>query len=175
MPGIDVHFHCAYVRYRHEAVEILPRSPLRMQPRVLFSLVFVLVVVLMAGSSEAGRNKKEKGKKSSSACKEWQWGACEPATGDCGNGLREGTCKENDESKILKCKLPCNWKRQFGGDCKYKFGSWGECDTETGLKTRNGTLKKALFNAECKQSVKVTKPCDKSKSKSKGKKGKKGM
>ncbi|GCB66598.1 hypothetical protein scyTo_0013593 [Scyliorhinus torazame] len=146
-----------------------------MQLRVLFSLVLVLLIVLMTGSSEAGRNKKEKGKKSSSACKEWQWGTCEPASGDCGNGLREGTCTEKEETKIVKCKVPCNWKKQFGGDCKYKFGNWGECDTETGLKTRNGTLKKALFNAECEQSVKVTKPCDKSKSKSKGKKGKKGM
>lgn len=60
------------------------------------------------------------------------------------------------------------WNCFHTGDCKYKFGNWGECDTETGLKTRNGTLKKALFNAECEQSVKVTKSCDKSKTKSKG-------
>ncbi|XP_055505695.1 midkine a isoform X2 [Leucoraja erinacea] len=146
-----------------------------MQPRVLFSLVFMLMLVLMTGSSDAGRTKKEKGKKSNSACKEWEWGACEPASGDCGTGLREGTCKEIDDTKTVKCKVPCNWKKQFGSDCKYKFGNWGECDTETGLKTRNGTLKKALFNAECEQSVKVTKSCDKSKTKSKGKKGRKGM
>ncbi|XP_055505696.1 midkine a isoform X3 [Leucoraja erinacea] len=147
----------------------------KMQPRVLFSLVFMLMLVLMTGSSDAGRTKKEKGKKSNSACKEWEWGACEPASGDCGTGLREGTCKEIDDTKTVKCKVPCNWKKQFGSDCKYKFGNWGECDTETGLKTRNGTLKKALFNAECEQSVKVTKSCDKSKTKSKGKKGRKGM
>ncbi|XP_045074452.1 midkine-A-like, partial [Coregonus clupeaformis] len=57
-------------------------------------------------------------------------------------------------------------------DCKYKFGSWGECDTATGSKNRSGTLKKALYNAECQPTIKVSKPCpSKTKTKAKGKKG----
>lgn len=54
-------------------------------------------------------------------------------------------------------------------DCKYKFESWGGCSTQTGVKTRSGILKKALYNAECEEVVYVTKPCSsKIKSKSKG-------
>lgn len=29
-------------------------------------------------------------------------------------GFREGTCQE--ETKKLKCKIPCNWKKEFGGE-----------------------------------------------------------
>ncbi|XP_065260207.1 midkine isoform X2 [Emys orbicularis] len=58
-------------------------------------------------------------------------------------------------------------------DCKYKFESWGGCDAATGLKARSGTLKKALYNAECQETIQVTKPCSpKTKSKSKARKGK---
>lgn len=54
-------------------------------------------------------------------------------------------------------------------DCKYKFESWGGCSAQTGLKTRSGILKKALYNAQCEETVYVTKPCSsKIKSKSKG-------
>ncbi|RXM28876.1 Midkine-B [Acipenser ruthenus] len=136
--------------------------------RGLFSLVVVLLVVLMAVTSEAGKNKKDKGKgKSGSDCAEWLWGPCVPNSGDCGVGSRQGTCKE--ETKKLKCKVPCNWKKDFGADCKYKFGNWGECDTVTGVKNRSGTLKKAMYNAECLQTIKASKPCSpKTKSKSKG-------
>ncbi|TMS00944.1 Midkine [Larimichthys crocea] len=45
------------------------------------------------------------------------------------------------------------------GDCKYKFGPWGSCDAATNTKSRSGTLKRALFNAECQITVKVSKPC----------------
>lgn len=44
-------------------------------------------------------------------------------------------------------------------DCKYKFGPWGACDTDTNTKSRSGTLKRALFNAECQDIVTVSKPC----------------
>uniref|UniRef100_A0A3Q4MCM7 Midkine n=1 Tax=Neolamprologus brichardi TaxID=32507 RepID=A0A3Q4MCM7_NEOBR len=47
----------------------------------------------------------------------------------------------------------------LSGDCKYKFGPWGNCDAATNTKTRSGTLKRALFNAECQATVKVSKPC----------------
>ncbi|KAJ6667166.1 hypothetical protein lerEdw1_017144 [Lerista edwardsae] len=162
--------------------------------------LFLLVLVLLAASSEAGKNKKgcllsslvttcslitpvEKVKKNGSDCEEWRWGPCVPNSKDCGVGYREGTC--NEETKKLKCKIPCNWKKEFGGewaslpeqriltsflaDCKYKFESWGGCDAATGLKARSGTLKKALYNAECQETIQVTKPCSpKAKSKSKG-------
>lgn len=57
----------------------------------------------------------------------------------------------------------------FAADCKYKFESWGGCSAQTGVKTRSGILKKALYNAQCEEIVYVTKPCSsKIKSKSKG-------
>ncbi|XP_029438250.1 midkine isoform X2 [Rhinatrema bivittatum] len=137
----------------------------RMQLRGIF---FILLLALIAISS-AARNKKEKGKKGASDCTEWQWGPCTPNSKDCGVGFREGTCKE--ETGRLKCKIPCNWKKEFGADCKYKFESWGGCDAATGLKARSGTLKKSLYNAECQETIQVTKPCSpKIKSKPKGKK-----
>ncbi|NXQ14743.1 MK protein, partial [Peucedramus taeniatus] len=139
-----------------------------MQVRSLFLL---LVLILVAATTEAGKNKKEKAKKDGSKCEDWRWGPCVPNSKDCGLGYREGTCK--DESKKLKCKIPCNWKKKFGADCKYKFESWGGCSAQTGLKTRSGILKKALYNAQCEETVYVTKPCSsKIKSKSKAKKGK---
>ncbi|KAJ7414692.1 Midkine [Willisornis vidua] len=130
-------------------------------------LLLLLALILLAATAEAGKNKKEKVKKDGSKCEDWRWGPCVPNSKDCGLGYREGTCK--DESKKLKCKIPCNWKKKFGADCKYKFESWGGCSAQTGLKTRSGILKKALYNAQCEEIVYVTKPCSsKIKSKSKG-------
>lgn len=54
------------------------------------------------------------------------------------------------------------------GDCKYKFGPWGSCDATTNTKSRSGTLKRALFNAECQSTVKVSKPCSAKVKKSRG-------
>ncbi|KAI5619010.1 midkine precursor [Silurus asotus] len=141
--------------------------------RGLFSTIFLLLVAFMILSTEAAKNKKDKGKGSKGApdCTDWRFGSCVVNNGDCGIGVREATC--NDQTKSMKCKVPCNWKKEFGADCKYKLGIWGECDTATGAKSRSGTLKKALYNAECQTLITVTKPCSaKSKSKSKGKKGK---
>lgn len=59
-----------------------------------------------------------------SDCGEWQWSVCVPTSGDCGLGTREGTrtgaeCKQT--TKTQKCKIPCNWKKQFGGQhCSLK-------------------------------------------------------
>ncbi|XP_008637666.2 PREDICTED: midkine [Corvus brachyrhynchos] len=145
-----------------------PSSTGRMQVR---GLLLLLLLILVSATAEAGKNKKEKAKKDGSKCEDWRWGPCVPNSKDCGLGYREGTCK--DESKKLKCKIPCNWKKKFGADCKYKFESWGGCSAQTGLKTRSGILKKALYNAQCEEIVYVTKPCSsKIKSKSKAKKGK---
>uniref|UniRef100_A0A7N9AMK7 Midkine n=1 Tax=Mastacembelus armatus TaxID=205130 RepID=A0A7N9AMK7_9TELE len=87
---------------------------------------------------------------------ETQYGKCVPEHGDCGDGLREVTCK--DRTNKIQCKIPCNWKKDIS-DCKYKFGPWGSCDAATNTKSRSGTLKKALFNAECQATVRVSKPC----------------
>ncbi|XP_006896792.1 PREDICTED: midkine isoform X2 [Elephantulus edwardii] len=58
-------------------------------------------------------------------------------------------------------------------DCKYKFESWGACDGGTGTKARQGTLKKARYNAQCQETILVMKPCTpKTKTKTKAKKGK---
>uniref|UniRef100_A0A8C6D6I7 Midkine n=1 Tax=Moschus moschiferus TaxID=68415 RepID=A0A8C6D6I7_MOSMO len=58
-------------------------------------------------------------------------------------------------------------------DCKYKFETWGACDGGTGTKARQGTLKKARYNAQCQETIRVTKPCSaKTKAKTKAKKGK---
>lgn len=54
-------------------------------------------------------------------------------------------------------------------DCKYKFENWGACDPGSGTKARQGTLKKARYNAQCQETIRVTKPCTpKTKAKAKG-------
>lgn len=56
---------------------------------------------------------KTKGPKGASECTDWRFGNCVANNGDCGHGMREGTC--NDQTKKMKCKVPCNWKKEFGG------------------------------------------------------------
>ncbi|XP_023568535.1 pleiotrophin [Octodon degus] len=128
-----------------------------------------------------GRKQQKKVKKSD--CGEWQWSVCVPTSGDCGLGTREGSrtgaeCKQT--MKTQRCKIPCNWKKQFGAECKYQFQAWGECDLNTALKTRTGSLKRALHNADCQKTVTISKPCGKltkskpqAESKKKKKEGKK--
>ncbi|CAJ1087131.1 midkine a isoform X2 [Xyrichtys novacula] len=136
-------------------------------------VLLLLLLVTLTVSEAGGKNKKERSKPSPSGseCTDWRYGNCVPSNGDCGAGFREGSCDQ--QTKKMKCKVPCNWKKDFGADCKYRFGSWGECDPGTDLRTRTGTLKKALFNAECQQTITVSKPCPgKTKTKNKGKKRK---
>lgn len=42
---------------------------------------------------------------------ETQYGKCVPDQGDCGDGLRETTCK--DRTDKIHCKIPCNWKKDI--------------------------------------------------------------
>uniref|UniRef100_A0A4W6EUE8 Midkine n=1 Tax=Lates calcarifer TaxID=8187 RepID=A0A4W6EUE8_LATCA len=84
---------------------------------------------------------------------ETQYGKCVPEQGDCGDGLREATCKDRNDK--IHCKIPCNWKK----DISKTLGRGGSCDAVTNTKNRSGTLKRALFNAECQTTVKVSKPC----------------
>uniref|UniRef100_A0A8I3PZB0 Midkine n=1 Tax=Canis lupus familiaris TaxID=9615 RepID=A0A8I3PZB0_CANLF len=106
-----------------------------------------------------------------SECAEWTWGPCTPSSKDCGVGFREGTC--GAQTQRIRCRVPCNWKKEFGADCKYKFENWGACDGGSGTKARQGTLKKARYNAQCQETIRVTKPCTpKTKAKAKAKKGK---
>ncbi|XP_031206808.1 midkine-like isoform X1 [Mastomys coucha] len=86
-------------------------------------------------------------------------------------GFPEGICEA--QTQRVHCKVPCNWKKEFGADCKYKFESWGACDGSTANQSpaRQGTLKKARYSAQCQE----TKPCTyktKSKTKAKKRKGK---
>ncbi|XP_037398523.1 midkine b isoform X1 [Pygocentrus nattereri] len=142
--------------------------------RSVFSTTIVLLVALTITAEAIKRKEKGKEAKVESECSEWKFGKCVPNSGDCGVGVREATC--NEQSKKHKCKVPCNWKKDFGADCKYKFGRWAECDTAKGTRSRSGTLKKALFNADCQTTIKVSKPCTPKTPKAKGpeKKGKKG-
>ncbi|KAK2100509.1 hypothetical protein P7K49_021857 [Saguinus oedipus] len=122
---------------------------------------------------------------------EWAWGPCTPSNKDCGVGFREGSC--GAQTQRIRCRIPCNWKKEFGGqergaqprrrlgrlmkeaagraaltqaalppaDCKYKFENWGACDGGTGTKAR--------YNAQCQETIRVTKPCTpKTKAKAKG-------
>lgn len=137
MPLLDSTLHPSL-----QPTQLSPSSTGRMQVRSLFLL---LVLILVAATAEAGKNKKgegqpgaggqwgrvghaplslqraptplfctEKTKKDGSKCEDWRWGPCVPNSKDCGLGFREGTCK--GESKKLKCKIPCNWKKKFGGE-----------------------------------------------------------
>ncbi|ELW48845.1 Midkine [Tupaia chinensis] len=158
---------------------------------------FLLALLALLALSSALATKKDKVKKGSE-CAEWTWGPCTPSSKDCGMGLREGTC--GTQTQRIRCRVPCNWKKEFGGtlkkarynaqcqetirvtkpcapktkakakaDCKYKFDSWGACDGGTGTKARQGTLKKARYNAQCQETIRVTKPCaPKTKAKAKG-------
>ena len=49
-----------------------------------------------------------------SECSEWTWGPCAPSSKDCGAGFREGTC--GGQTQRLRCRVPCNWKKEFGGE-----------------------------------------------------------
>nr|XP_055191213.1 pleiotrophin isoform X2 [Nyctereutes procyonoides] len=154
------------------------------QQRRKFAAAFLAFMFILAAvdTAEAGKKEKPEKKVKKSDCGEWQWSVCVPTSGDCGLGTREGTrtgaeCKQT--MKTQRCKIPCNWKKQFGAECKYQFQAWGECDLNTALKTRTGSLKRALHNADCQKTVTISKPCGKltkpkpQESKKKKKEGKK--
>ncbi|KAM4573313.1 midkine b isoform 2-T2 [Odontesthes bonariensis] len=131
--------------------------------RSLFSVTLLLLLALTLTAEANRRAKNQRGGKHdksrpASECSpgETKYGKCVPEHGDCGEGLREATCKDHTDK--IHCKIPCNWKKDIS-DCKYKFGPWSPCDTATNTKARSGTLKRALFNAECQTTVKVSKPC----------------
>uniref|UniRef100_A0A667ZPB1 Midkine n=1 Tax=Myripristis murdjan TaxID=586833 RepID=A0A667ZPB1_9TELE len=124
----------------------------------LFSLNLLCVILLLLVISSPTQSSRQEKAKTASECTsaETHYGKCVPESGDCGDGLREATCKDRTEK--ISCRIPCNWKKDIS-DCKYKFGHWGECDAATNTKSRSGTLKRAMFNAECQTTVKVSKPC----------------
>ncbi|KAG7255571.1 hypothetical protein CRUP_034440 [Coryphaenoides rupestris] len=140
-----------------------------MQAQKLWSQVAVIALLVVAvTATDAGKAEKQGGsaakKDRRSDCGEWQWSVCVAHEGDCGLGTREGTrggaeCKQT--IKTQRCKIPCNWKKKFGGECKYEFQVWGECDLATGKKNRTGMLKRALMDATCAATVTASKPCGK--------------
>lgn len=94
-------------------------------------------------------------KERKSDCGEWQWSVCVANEGDCGPGTREGTrtgidCKQT--IKTQRCKIPCNWKKKFGG--KRRLSRLPRCvseesplhltpipsTTSSGCQTNNGPL-----------------------------------
>ncbi|XP_062240632.1 pleiotrophin [Platichthys flesus] len=137
------------------------------------AVMALLVLTVMA--AEGGKAEKQGKKERKSDCGEWQWSVCVANEGDCGLGTREGTRTGTDCKQTIKtqrCKIPCNWKKKFGGECKYDFQAWGECDLATGKKNRTGVLKRALMDATCATTVTATKPCGKiPKTKLQGKQG----
>ncbi|CDQ75485.1 unnamed protein product [Oncorhynchus mykiss] len=132
------------------------------QQWTLLAVMALLVLTVTAG--EGGIAEKQGKKDRKSDCGEWQWSVCVANEGDCGLGTREGTRTGTDCKQTIKtqrCKIPCNWKKQFGGECKFDFQAWGECDLVTGKKNRTGVLKRALMDATCPNTVSATKPCGK--------------
>ncbi|XP_043964686.1 pleiotrophin isoform X1 [Gambusia affinis] len=138
---------------------------LRMTGQKLWTQVAVLaLLVLTVMAAEGGKAEKQGKKERKSDCGDWQWSVCVANEGDCGLGTREGTRTGTDCKQTIKtqrCKIPCNWKKKFGGECKYEFQDWGECDLVTGRKNRTGVLKRALMDATCAATVTATKPCGK--------------
>ncbi|XP_034031670.1 midkine b [Thalassophryne amazonica] len=139
-----------------------------------FSVTLLLLLALTVTSEASKRGKNQKGgrhdkSKSVSECvpAEIKYGKCVPKSGDCGEGLREVTCKDHTDK--IPCKIFCNWKKDIS-DCKYKFGSWGACDAATNTKSRSGSLKRVMYNAECQSTIKVSKPCSPKAKKTKGEK-----
>uniref|UniRef100_A0A8C7W582 Midkine n=1 Tax=Oncorhynchus mykiss TaxID=8022 RepID=A0A8C7W582_ONCMY len=106
-----------------------------------------------------GGHRSESQRGGQAECPEKCFVKCVPNAGDFGDGFCEATCSKHTTKQ---CNIPCNWKKAFGADCKYRFTNWGECDTNTGTKSRSGTLKKDLFKLEL--------PCS-SRPKGKGGKG----
>ncbi|KAM7415407.1 hypothetical protein PAMA_019977 [Pampus argenteus] len=141
----------------------------------LFPVTLLLLLLALTLTTEANKRTKshkvgkhEKSRPASECSSaETRYGKCVPEHGDCGDGLREATCK--DRTDKIHCKIPCNWKKDIS-DCKYKFGPWGVCDGVTNTKSRSGTLKRALFNADCQTTVSVSKTCSPKVKKTRGEK-----
>uniref|UniRef100_A0A668AI36 Pleiotrophin n=1 Tax=Myripristis murdjan TaxID=586833 RepID=A0A668AI36_9TELE len=140
-------------------------SSVKMRGQKQWARVAVMaLLVLTVMAAEGGKAEKQGKKERKSDCGEWQWSVCVANEGDCGLGTREGTRTGTDCKQTIKtqrCKIPCNWKKKFGGECKYDFQAWGECDLATGKKNRTGVLKRALMDATCATTVTATKPCGK--------------
>lgn len=63
-------------------------------------------------------------KERKSDCGDWQWSVCVANEGDCGLGTREGTRTGTDCKQTIKtqrCKIPCNWKKKFGGELRPRY------------------------------------------------------
>ncbi|XP_045142528.1 midkine-like [Echinops telfairi] len=85
-------------------------------------------------------------------CAKWAWGTSTPRSKDCCVSFHKGTC--GTQTLHIQCRVPCNWKKEFGAHCKHKFERWGgACDGDS------GALKKALYNAQCQDTILVMKPC----------------
>ncbi|KAK0131101.1 Pleiotrophin [Merluccius polli] len=149
-------------KFGYSVLELLDPRFHRMQGQKLWSQVAVIALLVVAvTATDGGKTEKQGKKERRSDCGEWQWSVCVANEGDCGLGTREGDAQRDRTIKTQRCKIPCNWKKKFGGECKYEFQAWGECDLATGKKNRTGVLKRALMDATCAATVTATKPCGK--------------
>lgn len=78
--------------------------------RVLISTFFVVVT--------GGKSDKSKAVSECTPA-ETRYGKCVPESGDCGEGLREATCK--DRTDKIHCKIPCNWKKDISESLDLSF------------------------------------------------------
>uniref|UniRef100_I3NAT1 Pleiotrophin n=1 Tax=Ictidomys tridecemlineatus TaxID=43179 RepID=I3NAT1_ICTTR len=129
------------------------------QQRRKFAAVFLAFIFILATVDTAEAGKKEKPGKQQNTQNLFCGRFCGGAT------------------RLELCKIP-GWNKL--AECKYQFQAWGECDLNTALKTRTGSLKRALHNADCQKTVTISKPCGKltkpkpqAESKKKKKEGKK--
>ncbi|KAF6276200.1 pleiotrophin [Rhinolophus ferrumequinum] len=114
-----------------------------LQQRRKFAAAFLAFIFILAAvdTAEAGKKEKPEKKVKKSDCGEWQWSVCVPTSGDCGLGTREGTrtgaeCKQT--MKTQRCKIPCNWKKQFGGGVQIPVPGLGRMRPEYRLEDQNG-------------------------------------
>uniref|UniRef100_A0A2K6UHF9 Midkine n=1 Tax=Saimiri boliviensis boliviensis TaxID=39432 RepID=A0A2K6UHF9_SAIBB len=111
-----------------------------------FLLLSLLALLALTSAVAKKKDKVKKDGPGMECAEEWPGGL----------GFHEGSCGAQTQS--IRCRIPCNWK-EFGADCKYKFENWGACDGGTGTKVRQGILKKARYNAQCQETIRVTKAC----------------
>ncbi|KTG35284.1 hypothetical protein cypCar_00014764 [Cyprinus carpio] len=135
-------------------------------------LALLALMIVTVTQADGDKTEKQGKKERKSDCGEWQWSVCVANEGDWRPGHQRGHTHRHRLYRTSNPALqnPCNsGTKQFGGECKYDFEAWGECDSITGMKTRTGMLKRALMDASCLNTVNITKPCSKPKTKIQGK------
>lgn len=143
----------------------------------VFTVLIILSIItsLISVGVEGKRPKKNKNLRNDEVnkdCSKWIYGDCIPknSTLGCGKGTRAATRNGTDcktTKKTTNCTLRCNGH----GKCTYGKVVFSECDMAT--QTVIGTKSLVKGDANCKQTITVTKRCKKNKKNDKkNKKGK---